>query len=386
MEVRKFNVLHTISGLSLKSGGPSLSVYQLVKELREKGLDARILCLATKDPNEKLISKDNFIRTIELSNLKILGYSKSLSLFFQEDSNYDIYHLHGLWELFVHKMVYNARKNKKPYLITPRGMLRPWALNQSKIKKQIALWLYQKKDLREASCLHATAKIEADEIRELGFENPIAVIPNGINLSEYSVRKVTKNKTTNTILYLSRVFPKKGLESLIEAWAYIPKSERKDWEMIIAGNGAEKYINQLQSLIKKRLLENEIKFIGPRYGSEKVEIFHQADLFVLPTLGENFGMAIAEALACGIPVITTKGAPWEDLVTHNAGWWIDIGVEPLAKALTEAMKLSDEERIRMGLNGRKLVEENYSIESVAQKMIHLYEWILNKREKPEFVY
>lgn len=378
-------VLHTISGLSINSGGPSQSVYLLVKELRAKRVDANILTLRSKDSNDKLIAADAFIKTIKPPNNLKLGYSNYFAKFLDKNTNADIYHGHGLWQMPVHYMASLAREIHKLYVISPRGMLRPWALEQSSLKKKIALKLYQNKDLSEAACLHSTAKIEADEIRLLGFKNPIAVIPNGIDLKEYPNGKEKIQNSKKTILYLSRVFPKKGIENLIEAWAKIENKIRKDWEIKIAGNGDEKYISQIKNLISEKKLESEIKIIGPKFGEDKINTYHQADLFVLPTLGENFGMVVAEALACSIPIITTKGAPWEELITHNAGWWIDIGVEPLAKALTEAMQLSDSERIQMGLNGRKLVEENYSIESVAKKMIQLYEWILYKKEKPEFV-
>jgi glycosyltransferase involved in cell wall biosynthesis len=379
-------ILHTISGLNISSGGPSLSVYLLVKELRAQGIDAEILCFDTEDSKDNLISTEDFIKTIKASSSIKLGYSKNFLKFLQDNAIYDIYHGHGLWQMPIHFMAKVAKKKNKPYIITPRGMLRPWALEQSKWKKKIALWLYQTIDLQNAVCLHATSKLEADEIRCLGFNNPIAVIPNGIDLSDYSTKQNRFQMPKKKILYLSRVFPKKGLEFLIEAWSLLSKSDRDNWEIIIAGNGDAKYIDKLNQLILSRKLENEIKFVGPKYGQDKIITFNKAEIFVLPTIGENFGMVVAEALACGLPVITTKGAPWEELITKNAGWWVDSGVEPLVKALTEAMLLSDYERKQMGLNGRKLVEENYSIESVAKKMIQLYEWVLYKKEKPEFVY
>ena len=107
---------------------------------------------------------------------------------------------------------------------------------------------------------------------------------------------------------------------------------------------------------------------------------------MLPTFSENFGVVIAEALASYTPVITTKGAPWHDLEKYNCGWWIDIGVAPLLNTLKTAMSCSDENIIEMGVNGRKLIEEKYSITSVAKKMLALYSWILKKTTKPNFVY
>ncbi len=377
-------VLQIISGLNIFSGGPSKSVYNLTKQLRYYDIDAQILTLKSNNPNDKNISEENFIYTYSLSKFNFLLFSKPF-LNFLVNNVFDIYHGHGLWQIPIHNMVKIAGLKKIPYVISPRGMLRPWALERRSLKKKIALKLYQKKDLDYAACLHATSQKEAEEILDLGFKNPVAVIPNGIDLTENPLRTKKSMNLKKTILYLSRIFPMKGLEELITAWSIIKKTDRKDWKIKIVGNGEEKYINELKILIAKKKLENEIELGGPQYGKEKIDTLHSSDLFVLPTYGENFGMAIAEALACGLPVITTKGAPWHGLQTYNAGWWIDIGAAPLAEALTEAMRLSDDERKQMGLNGRKLVEENYSIEIVAKQMIRLYEWILYNTKKPEFI-
>ena len=121
------------------------------------------------------------------------------------------------------------------------------------------------------------------------------------------------------------------------------------------------------------------------FGLEKIKLFREASLFVLPTFSENFGIVIAESLASYTPVITTKGAPWEDLKTNKCGWWIDIGVEPLKKALEQAIGSNDKILIKMGVNGRKLIEDKYSMQSVAEQMLQLYQWILTKDNKPNFV-
>ena len=246
--------------------------------------------------------------------------------------------------------------------------------------------LYQRKDIAQASCIHATAAMEAENLRQLGFKNPIAVIPNGIDLSAYPISINSQEEQKRTILFLSRIHLKKGIELLIEAWGQLDKTIRSNWQVEIAGNGDAGYIDSLQQLIYSKGLSDEIRIIGSQFGPVKLATYQRADLFVLPTYSENFGIVVAEALACGLPVITTKGTPWEELNTHKAGWCIDIGVTPLVAALQQAMQMTDTERVLMGLNGRKLVEDNYSIESVANKMTQLYEWILGKQEKPEFVY
>ena len=120
-------------------------------------------------------------------------------------------------------------------------------------------------------------------------------------------------------------------------------------------------------------------------GEEKDILFRDADLFILPTFSENYGVVVAEALSYGIPVITTKGAPWEGLVSYHCGWWVDIGVEPLAKALREAVSLSGYERRAMGARGRQLVEARYAWSSVAMDMKAVYEWTLGGGRAPSCV-
>ncbi|MFZ2284908.1 MAG: glycosyltransferase [Lutibacter sp.] len=379
------NISHIIASMDESTGGPARSVTHLLEELGKIEAISQVNLLSLKSENPLLSKFSNPKLQLKFFEAELFGFSKALEMNLQS-INTSLFHGQGLWQLPVHQMALAARKRKIPYVISIRGMLEPWSLQQSKVKKKIAMQLFQYKDLKEAACLHATALMEVDSIRKLGFKNPIACIPNGINIAEFPQKEYSEQPgSKKRVLFLSRIHPKKGIELLLEAWKSIDLELRENWIIEIAGNGENDYINQLKSLIKVKGLENKIKIVGPKFGKEKLALYQSADLFVLPTYSENFGIVIAEALSCGVPVITTKGTPWQELETVNAGKWIEIGVAPLKEALLQMMEKSDLERETMGKNGRKLIEEKYSIESVAKKMVALYAWIINGGKKPDFV-
>ncbi|OOV18769.1 glycosyltransferase [Flavobacterium sp. LM4] len=378
-------ITHCISSIDESTGGPARSVTHLVEALGKIKVISEVNLLTIKSESPLISKFSNTKLHIEFYASGLLQYSSGLCSKLRSVQT-DLFHGHGIWQQPVHQMARIARERKLPYVVSVRGMLEPWSLTQGKLKKKIALMLFQYKDLQKANCLHATGKMELESIRALGFKNPIADIPNGIKIDQYPIKDFAKKSDLKKILFLSRIHPKKGIENLINSWGDLNAVIRKNWIIEIVGNGEENYIKSLHSIIQAKNLEDQITIIGPVFGNEKVNCYQNADIFVLPTYSENFGIVIAEALCCGVPVITTKGTPWEELEKMDAGRWIDMGEEPLKKALYELMMKSDLQRETMGKNGRKLIEERYSIEAVAKKMKQLYEWILFKGEKPDFVY
>ncbi len=374
-------IIHVVSSIDESTGGPARSITTAVQGLLDLiEIDVQIFTGKSKKPVTELLKHSD--RVLNFFNLEFLGKFENFSQSFVQ-TDHLILHGHGMWDLPIHQMSLLARKHKIPYILTSHGMLEPWALAHKGFKKKLALLAYQAKDLNFANCIQATSEMEAENIRKLGFKNPIAIIPNGIRVSEYPVNSV--NNETRRVLFLSRIHQVKGLEFLIEAWLRLPFDIRRNWKLEIAGNGEDLYVKQIRQLISNMNLENEVSFLGPLFDDKKLEAYSNADVFVLPTFSENFGMVVAEAMASGLPVITTKGTPWEELETMNAGWWIDIGVDPLVVALSDAMAQSKETLSNMGQNGRKLIEEKYSVEIVSQQMFALYEWLLQKGPKPNFV-
>ena len=557
--------LHIIGGISRDSGGPSRSVQGLVAGLNAAGVETWLMTMNYGDEPwvdgvARFVNGGDFGEVVQRVGP-------------------DIVHLHGIWSMALHRCAVTCRRLGIKYVIAPRGMLEPWSLQQKWLKKRIARWLYQDKDLKCASALHATAESEAKQFRKLGFKNPIIISPNGVNVpvkfeprntSAYAEATADRRNTRKRVLFVSRMHPKKGVMELAEAWGKLKKAlvvskndytqtwyniaetadivnmpviqvernqnallnrravkdvfksfgvvenendgrhvifpaksagkmlgqrgvdlygvadsfaklfraSRRAWsetEAVVAehkrhrnidayhqyiakfayegevyyarftiredasernprnevhsstvsritvykAKGAElsdlgnaqvedstpfvdnkiayffarvnplsnwccelvytvngeferEYEAKVKAKVKESGLEDQFVFTGALNDDEKWKAYARADLFVLPTYSENFGIVVAEALWAGVPVITTKGTPWGELETAKCGRWIEIGVRPLAKALKEMMLMPDGARRQMGERGRKLVEEKYTWDAAADLMISSY--------------
>ena len=312
------------------------------------------------------------------------GMYVNLSEVERELKGYDIVHNFGTWTPFNHRVSTSAYRAGIPQVFCPMGMLEPWALGQKRLKKKIGWFLYQKKDIERSAAVHATSRFEADNLKALGIKSPIAIIPHGIDIPDEvpNYAGVSKKEREKTALFLSRLHPKKGLLELVEAWGVIRPD---NWQLIIAGPDLDGYGTVVAEAVKQHSLQSTIRIVGPVFGKDKENLFSSSDLLILPTHSENFGLVVPEALGYGMPVITTTGAPWGELLETNSGWWIEPGVQPLISAMTEATNLSSHELQEMGLRGRKLVEVKYAWPSIIEKHIKLYRWICFGDEKPDFI-
>ncbi|MDO6803820.1 glycosyltransferase [Wenyingzhuangia sp. 1_MG-2023] len=358
-------VIQVIGSLDVGAGGPSRSVPQTCEYLSKIGVDITIYTRPS-DNVVDLPCSDNF--KVLFKNSKQL-LQDGLKIAKEE---VDLIHLQHVWDPYVHIMAWIARLKGIPYIITPRGMLEPWIMQQNPLKKKTGMWLYQRKDLAKANVIHVTCDLEKENVQKLGFINTMVNIPNGINVPLIPSPK--ENYGTKKIVFLSRIHLKKGIEILLDAWKNI---DHQGWELEIAGNGENDYIESINNKIGKEQIKN-VALVGPQYDNAKWDFIKNADVFILPTYSENFGIVVAEALAVGVPVITTSGTPWEELNTNNCGWWIELSVENVAKTLKQAMVATKEEMELKGKNGIELIKEKYDIRSVASELKLVYEKVLKK--------
>jgi glycosyltransferase involved in cell wall biosynthesis len=384
----RLSVVHVIASLDARHGGPSQSVVQLVDALaRCQDLDVTLLSQGLADAGgagpagraNTLVAQSASATALAWGipgrrELRRIAVGRRPSLI----------HDHGLWLPVNHWASQTGRAFGIPVVIHSRGMLTPWALNHRAWKKRVAMALFERRDLETAAALIATSPGECDDIRRLGIRRPVAVIPNGVRLAPLERSGLGGRRPdtrVRTVLFLSRVHPVKGLANLLHAWSQLTPP---NWRLRIAGPGDSGYIDDVLALVRGLNVGESVSYTGALDGDAKADAYRDADLFVLPTLSENFGIVVAEALAHGVPVITTRAAPWADLERYGCGWWVEVGPEPLVTALREAMALTDEERRAMGQRGRDYVQR-YSWDEIARQMADVYRFVLGGHDRPACV-
>ena len=368
--------LHIVQDISVKSGGLGLAALRYAQALSRQGIYVTLFVVNRYDDELAFEVIKNQFELLSGKN-SILALQKCMRV-----GQFDVVHLHGLWSPILAWGGLLARIKKIALFISPHGCLEPWALKHKQFKKQLALMLYQRRILSSATLLVATAKQETESIRSTGFHQPVAQIPNGVEKIADSYQP--SHKPTQTILFLSRVHPQKGLGDLVTAWARIKQA---GWRVVVAGPSEESYKAEIQRMAESLGVGADFEFLGLVTGDAKERCFANADIFVLPTYSENFGIAIAEALARGLPVITTTGAPWQDLVTYECGWWIEPNPDALSKALSSALGLSKETLMQMGERGRQLVTSQYSWDTIGKNAKQVSEWILEPTStRPAYIY
>lgn len=315
-----------------------------------------------------------------------LGYAPQLANVLRE-VNPDLIHLQGLWTYTSVAVAAWSHRTGRPAVITPQGMLEPWAVQNSRWKKRIAGAVYEDRNLRRAACLHALSDKEVHDIRVYGLRNPICVIPNGVDLPS-KAGKVSAPwngavpGNAKVLLYLGRLHPKKNLEALIQGWASALRSTGcKDWWLVIAGWDQGGYERRLRQLVYEQQLAR-VCFAGPQFGEAKDASFRHANAFVLPSLSEGLPVVVLEAWSYGLPVLMTPECNLSN--GFETGAAIQIGTDPQAicAGLAALFDQDNSGREEMGSRGRTLVERQYTWPRVAEQMRAVYRWVLGEDPPP----
>lgn len=294
----------------------------------------------------------------------------------------DVVHVNCCWQPYFAFAAIWAKEAGFPVVLSPHGMLEPWIVGRHYWTRKVpSLLVYQRKALFAADVVHATAESERQHIETISqycsllseWHPCIQVIGNGIDVG--SIEMKTSWHRSRKLLFLSRVHPKKGIDMLLQAFSDLQKDHGplSGYTLLIAGDGDPSYVNSLKLNCESLGVESHVEWLGGVYGDRKWALYREADLFILPTHSENFGIVVAEALASGTPVLTTKGTPWDLLNKEQCGWCVDVTLDAIKSALLSFVNTDEDKLQQMGLRGRRLVEENYDIREIAGDFVKMYE-------------
>lgn len=382
-------VLQTIAGFGALYGGIATCTYDLISAMHDIGFPLDLLTLEVKNSADKLMGKgEDWIKALPNDAVTPYEYSKRIAQYLKSH-DYDLYHTNGLWMYCNHVTCSVARHRRKPYIITPHGMLYPDALHRSYWKKWPLIQLCFRNDIGCADCMHVTCKAEMEHVRNFGYRNPIAIIPNPANLPDYLDEVATAKPPflgydlPRKFGFLGRLHPIKKVENLLYGVAKLPSPQ--DCELVIMGKGDDAYEQFLRSEVARLGLKN-VKFSGFVSGREKFEQLAQLSCLFVPSDFENFGMIVTEALSVGTPVMASLGTLWEELNTVGCGWWTDRSPENIATVMHQVLEMPMEDLLTMGEKGRELVHRKYTAPQVARQMQQLYEWLTGNGSQPVFIH
>jgi glycosyltransferase involved in cell wall biosynthesis len=369
-------ILQVTDSVAAKVSGLTYAASRLASALEQAGHEVLLL---TRDGAEAAAERPAATMWSQWPLLRKSGISESLrQLLLQQAKISDIVHSHGLWRMAGVYAARAALQYDKPHIVGIHGMLSAEALRISRLSK-LPFWLaFQRGVLQSASCLHATSEPEYDEIRSAGLRTPVAVVPNGIDTDGDT--PLPKADSDRLLLFIGRLHPIKNLESLLLAWAQVA-NRHPGWALLIAGEGEPGYVKTLRALATRQG-DMRVTFRGPVYGDDKRALYRRAHAFVLPSLSENFGLTVPEALSEGTPVICTKAAPWSELEERRCGYWVDNSVVGLAAALDRMMGLPLHEIQAMGERGRAWVTRALGWRTIASEMADVYEYLLGRKGAP----
>jgi glycosyltransferase involved in cell wall biosynthesis len=400
--VRALNVLHVLARLEPGSGVTEM-VLRLASGLRANGLSVTVAacdgppadgvtaCEAQgvriarfrPGPPDRISFSTDMLRSLS-------GLARAA----------DIVHVHGAWTFPVWWGCHVAAREGRPLVRTPHGSFLPDALRQSALRKRVVGCLVERRSLRTAALVHATAAHEVDALRRW-CAGPIVVVPNAVDVpgrwgpdGELRARVealAPACRGRRYVLMLSRLHPMKGLEHLLDAWGGVAP-RFPEWHLVIAGGGDPGYAAGLARRVARAGLGAWLTFAGPLYGADREAVLSQADLVALPSRSENFGMSVAEALARGVPVVATHGTPWagvagaeawrsqgggtepfeEGVAAARCGWWVAFDAAAIAAALEEALRLGGEARRAMGAEGRRWVSRCLDGGRLVERMQRAY--------------
>lgn len=373
---KRMRILLTLGSWNPTHGGPFFSVGNLAKALSLAGHDVHLLAGDYSHmPAEKAAEgvRLHLLKGKLIPGIRQTRFSNVRARLDEIISEVrpDIIHDNGLWLTLNHEVALAAVRHSVPRVLSPRGTLDPWAMQYRNWKKRIALALYQRRDLESVNCFHAASPLEANNIKAFGLTQSVAVIPNGVDIPKKTA--YFSESGVRIALFMGRIHPIKNLPTLLRAWACVKPS---GWRLRLVGSNEVGHKEELEQLARVLGIEDTLEILDPVYKEEKESIIRDAQLLILVSKSENFGLTVVEALAFGVPAITSTETPWRVLNEEKCGWCVPGNVEELTKAIDTATSLCAEALMGMGQCGRKYVEKRFDWGVISGNFIEIYRAIL----------
>jgi glycosyltransferase involved in cell wall biosynthesis len=404
--IRTANLTHSVSR---KAGGLHESVRRLVQSLAQGGVEVEVL--TTEDEFTEMdleVWAPVPVHVFPSSWPEPFGYSPQFLRLLNEHKP-DLTHTHGLWLYPSIATTIYCSQCRVPYMISPHGMVDPWAVRNHRWRKIIAYALFESNHIRGARCIRALCDSEAKSIRQLGLHNPVAVIPNGVDLPEAGASGAEAKMPweglgspgRKTLLFLSRIHRKKGIDNLLRAWA--SQKGAGGWLLVIVGWDEEGHEAQLKKLCtelgigwrdaretkvddERPEAEPSVLFMGPCHRAKKAACYRYCDAFILPSHSEGLPMVILEAWAYAKPVLMTPACNLPEGFAAGAAIRLDPTVEGVEKGLRQLFETSGSELAEMGRHGKALVEDRFTWDKVTSQVKETYEWMLGGGPAPNCLF
>jgi len=375
------NWLNVVTHLDPKYGGLSAAVPALANSVSQAGRFSTSVAgfCAAGEHFKPLTATGVPIDQLPLGRLSWIKNPASRQAFHEMVDRSAGVHVHGIWEHSTSVAARRARSSKRPYIVSAHGMLERWALTNKRAKKIVYAALIERANLQSANCLHALTRAEAQDYRNFGLLNPIAVIPNGVDIPDHFSPDIFLDRFPDLrgkrlILFLGRIHFKKGLDILAQAWARIA-AKSPDTHLVLAGPDSENTQSALEKQLAASGIAHRVKFTGMLQHDLKWSALSAAECFVLPSYSEGLSVSVLEAMGAGLPVIVTKQCNLPEVDEYDCGWVIQPRADELASALSELLRASSREIAEMSARGRELVARRYSWQVIGEQMSAVYGWL-----------
>ena len=371
-----------VGSTSVTAGGVSEAVHSLAAALGRRS-DVSIEIFAPEDGRDGRSFGDIPVRLAKIRGPSSFAYAPHLVRQLL-DADLDVLHVHGLWMYMSIAAWRWARATGRPYVVSPHGMLDPWALDNNRIKKQLAMLAYEGAHLTNAACLHALCEAEATAFRQAGLTAPVSVLPNGVDAPGGAIRTAPWRSSmpgdAKVALFLGRVTAKKRVADLIKAFDQLAAGTT--WHLVIVGPIDSAYQPIVHAAAAGAHHGDRIHIVGPAYGEARSAAYASADLFVLPSISEGLPLAALEAFAFGVPALLTPQCNLPEAVERGAALEIESSLDGIAGGLRRFFAIEPEASSAMGHAACRLAGDVFNWNAIAERMAALYGHLSMRHEPP----